>query len=125
MKIRTTVPILCVVGLALLAGCATPPETSVIAVRLGMTRDNVKLHFGEPLRIESLPSGGENWYYRFAIWNPHPTSESGTTIELGQPTSYATSSFSFSKETQERPIHISAEGFVVEPLPDGKVVKAN
>ena len=122
MKAKT-IHILLATGLALLAGCATPPETSVIAVRLGMSRDNVKLHFGAPLRIEPLPSGGENWYYRFAGWKTQTTSESGTTIEQGQPTSYASSGMSFSKETEECPIHISAEGFVIEPLPNGRVVK--
>lgn len=49
----------------MLAGCASAPETVDIAVRSGISRNALRLHSGEPLRIDPAASGGEDWYYRF------------------------------------------------------------
>ena len=104
------------------AGCATVSETSDTPVRLGMLRDDLRYHYGEPLRIERGPSGGENWYYRFVTWRPHQTQESTTTVDPGESTSSVSVGFGVSRESEERPIHVSAEGVVVKPIPEGKVV---
>ena len=111
------------ISLLVLAGCASNLETTDIPVRLGMSRSDLRLRFGEPLRIEPVASGGEDWYYRFTSWKTHPTSASGTTFESGEVTSYVSTGLEFSQDTEERPVHTSASGFVVEPLPDGKVVR--
>ena len=107
----------------MLAGCATSLETTDTLVRLGMSRSDLSLRFGEPIRIEHVASGSEDWYYRFTSWRAYPTSASGTTLDSGQVTSYASAGLEFSQDTEERPVHISANGFVVEPLPDGKIVR--
>ncbi len=122
MKPRT-LTFLWAIGLALLAGCITGPETSPIMVRAGMSREKLRDYFGEPLRIEHLPSGGEDWYYHFASWKTQTIEESGVTTTFGDPESYSSAGLSLSKQTDEQAIHISAEGVVVEPLPRGKVVK--
>jgi hypothetical protein len=109
--------------LCVLAGCASAPKTARVAVRVGMSREELRLHFGEPLRIESAASGGEDWYYRFAQWETYPTGETGTTEDFGDRTSYVAVGLGFSKNTQEHAIHVSSEGRVIEPLPKGKVVK--
>jgi len=88
-----------------------------------MSRGDLKLYFGEPLRIEPATTGGENWYYRFVSWKPRPTSEAGTRVDFGQNTSYVSVGLVFSDDPQEHPIHVSSEGLVVGPLPDGKVVR--
>jgi hypothetical protein len=88
-----------------------------------MSRDELRLHFGEPLRIEPGAFGEEDWYYRFAAWETYPTGETGTTEDFGERTSYVAVGLGFSKKTVEHAIHVSAEGRVVEPLPKGKIVK--
>jgi hypothetical protein len=88
-----------------------------------MARDDLKARFGEPLRVEHAASGGEDWYYRFASWKSHPTGESGSSEDVGGKTSYVTVGLEFSKESEELPVHISPEGYVIEPVPEGKVIK--
>jgi outer membrane protein assembly factor BamE (lipoprotein component of BamABCDE complex) len=116
----------CLVFLALslmaLAGCETAPRTAAISLQVGMSRDDLRLHFGEPLRIEPAASGGENWYYRFVAWQTRPTQDSGISNEYGQMAPYASSGLDVSNETVEYPIHVSSGGYVIEPLPKGKVV---
>jgi len=107
----------------LLAGCETAPPTADITVRLGMTRDDLRSFYGEPLRIERAASGGEDWYYRFFSWDAQPTGSTERSVEFGQQTSTVSAGVEFSKKTEERPVHISPDGYVVRPLPDGKVVK--
>ena len=109
--------------LLVLAGCESTPPTSDIAVRVGMSREDLRQCFGEPLRVEPAADGAENWYYRFVAWRAHPTGESGTSIENGELTAYSSAGLEFSKDPEEHPIHVSPQGFVVEPLPTGKVVK--
>ena len=59
---KTSIRVLAAMGLCLLVGCATGVKTTDIAVRVGMFRDNLKLFFGEPLRIEAGAAGAEDWY---------------------------------------------------------------
>lgn len=111
------------ISLFVLVGCASAPKTADTTVQAGMSRNNLRFYFGEPLRIEPVASGGEDWYYRFVAWKVHPTSEAGTRDDFGEKTSYVAVGVSGSKETEEHPIHVAPDGFVVGPLPVGKVLK--
>lgn len=86
--------------------------TSDISVRSGMSREDVRRIFGEPLRVVPVALGNEDWYYRFVAWQSRPSQESGITTEFGQVTPYTSSGLEISKETVELPIHISSGGFV-------------
>lgn len=110
-----------VLGVWVLAGCASTPHAANDNVRLGMSRDELRAHFGEPLRIVKTPEGGEDWYYHFA--NHHWSSTSSTTNDDGghTTTSYS-SSWSISVGTVDRPVHIAFDGYVMGPLPEGKIV---
>jgi outer membrane protein assembly factor BamE (lipoprotein component of BamABCDE complex) len=120
---KTKYTVLVGMGLFLLAGCASGPKNAYSSVLAGMSRNNLRFYFGEPVRIVPAASGGEDWYYRFSSWQPQPTGSSGTSEESGQQSSYTSASVTFSKQVQELPVHISSEGFVIEPVPHGKVVK--
>lgn len=121
MKIRDIA--LVAFSLLALAGCATAPETVETTVSVGMSRADLKSNFGEPVRIQPAATGGEDWYYRFAKWKSRPTGESGTKDDFGDRAGYVSVGLQFSKDTEERPIHVSAEGYVIRPVPEGKVVK--
>ena len=121
MKVRGT--ILAAISLCVFAGCATTHETTYSTVLEGMSRNVLRYNFGEPLRIEPGASGGEDWYYRFSSWQTRPTGSSGTSEDFGQATTYVSVGLEFSKQVVELPVHVSAEGFSVPPLPKGKVVK--
>lgn len=108
--------------LLFLAGCADAPETSENHLRLGLTREQLRARFGEPVRIESHGAAGEDWYYRFVGWESHPTSTSDSSNAFGQPTSTSSVGVQFNRTDGEQPVHLSAEGRVVAPLPEGKVV---
>lgn len=112
-----------IVSLCLFAGCESSPETRDIAVRSGMTSGDLKLFFGEPVRVQPGANGGTDWYYRFAVWNGHATAESGTTVDTTGVNSYASGTFQPSKDVVEEPIHVSSLGYVVEPIPEGKIVR--
>lgn len=114
---------LIVLSFSVLAGCASSPETSDIRVRAGMSRADLKLFFGQPTRIEAAADGGENWYYRFSAWRSNTTSESGTSVGTGGTSSYTTANVQFSKDTGEEAVHVSSDGFVVEPIPAGRIVR--
>jgi hypothetical protein len=120
---KTTHIVLAAISLCLLAGCATESETSSPTVLAGMSRNDLKFYCGEPLRVESGASGSEDWYYRFSSWQPEPTGEAGTSADFGQQTSYVSGGLQISKQVLELPVHVSAEGFVVPPVPKGKIVK--
>jgi hypothetical protein len=119
--------IILVVGAFLFfAGCATPPDNaSDIAVRVGMSRSELKLVYGEPLHIESNGSDGEDWYYHFYSWGAGQTVtvSTQTTDAAGNTTDSSSESLQVGKGTVEEPIHVSPEGYVVGPLPSGKVLK--
>jgi outer membrane protein assembly factor BamE (lipoprotein component of BamABCDE complex) len=111
----------------LFAGCATPPDNaSDVAVRVGMSRTELTVMYGQPLRIESDGSGGENWYYhfysRYKVPNASGTVSSETDFQ-GNTISSASESVQLGQDTDEEPIHLSPEGRVVAPLPSGKVLK--
>jgi hypothetical protein len=106
----------------LLGGCSTSDDETVsdIPVRAGLSRDGLKSRYGEPLRIEHTASGGEDWYYRFV--SRKPTREDSTTSSdaSGTTTTYS-ATWEPGKTREERAIHLSPEGFVIEPIPEGKV----
>lgn len=111
-------------GVIGLSGCSTTQEPADNPIRLGMSQSELRLRFGEPVRIEKVGSGGEDWFYRCTSWNSNPVAESGTLIESGEVTSYASAGLEVSSTTEERPVHIAAGGFVVGPLPEGKVERS-
>ena len=90
-----------------------------------MSRDDLKLHFGEPVRVEPVASGGEDWYYRFVSWSNGPAPESGATEDFrgGERISTVTVGWQVTRDSDVRPIHVSSEGYVIEPLPNGKIVR--
>ncbi len=108
-------------GLALLAalvlaGCVSEPEEP-LRVRLGMSRDDLRFFFGEPLRTETLQTGGEVWFYRVvspntpqmdgAVWQDPYDGSGGVAVSVSPSV----------KTRQECPVFLSAEGLVIEPLP--------
>jgi outer membrane protein assembly factor BamE (lipoprotein component of BamABCDE complex) len=112
---------------SIFAGCATPPDnTSDVAVRVGMSRTELTVMYGEPLRIEPNASGGEDWYYhfysRYKVPNVSGTVSSETDFH-GNTVSSTSESVQLGQDTDEQPIHLSRAGNVVEPLPSGKVLK--
>jgi outer membrane protein assembly factor BamE (lipoprotein component of BamABCDE complex) len=110
-----------ILGLYLLAACASNPKHAYTTVVEGMSRNNLRYYFGEPLRIVPTASGGEDWYYRFASWKTKPTGTAATHEEYGAPTTYVSTGMDFWREVVELPVHLSPEGFVVAPVPKGKV----
>jgi len=106
----------------MLMGCEETPAPSHASVRSGMTRDGLRSRFGEPLRIEPAVAGGEDWYYRFVYWKGQPTGSSETTEEFGQKTSSVTVGWEESRTVEEKAVHLSQDGIVVEPIPQGRIV---
>jgi hypothetical protein len=121
--VKMALHLLAAISLCGCGGCATTHEAKYSNVLEGMSRNVLRYNFGEPLRIEPGVSGGEDWYYHFVSWQSQPTGESGTKDDFGQTTSYASAGLTFSEPVVELPVHVSAEGFVVPPIPKGKVVK--
>ena len=108
-----------VLSAVVLAGCATEYQDSAPPrVRVGMSRDDVQFFFGTPSRIESAPSGGEDWYYTFRTWAPQAEAgSSGDAFEGRSDTASLT--LPTQKITQEYVIHLSPDGHVIEPVPEG------
>ena len=109
-----------VVSVLLVAGCAT--ESDVPHLYTGMSKDRLRAKFGEPHRVEGAPAGGEDWYYAFT----DPLQFQGSSYHDEQARTDSASvgiSYGVGADPQERPIHLSAEGYVVEPLPSGHIVK--
>ena len=79
--------------------------------------------FGNPVRVEATTNGGEDWYYRFYGWRSNTTSESGASFGTDGTSSYANTTLELSNDTTEEPVHVSAIGYVVEPIPAGKIVR--
>ena len=108
------------VALALLDGCASDSDSPALYV--GMSRERLRSRFGEPLRVERGRAGREDWYYSV-------TSSGDPDIQASVNNDGASSSTSISatitdqKKTQECPIHLSVDGYVIEPLPVGQVVR--
>ena len=113
--------VLLAMGMLALLGCDEVPQTSHNSVRLGMSREDLRARFGEPLRIEKAAAGGEDWYYRFISWTTNPAGGPGTTEAGYEKLSYFSVGWEASRNSEVRPVHLSAEGVVIEPVPDGKV----
>jgi hypothetical protein len=120
---KTKYIVLAAMSFFVLAGCSTTHEATYSTAIEGMPRSVLRADFGEPLRIETRASGGEDWYYRFSSWQSQPTGSSGTSNDFGERTTYVSAGLDFTKQIIESPVHVSSEGFVVPPLPKGKVVK--
>ena len=59
----------------------------------------------------------------FPPGSPQPSGSSGTRDDFGEKSTYASAGLSFSKQVLELPVHLSPDGYVIPPLPKGKVVK--
>jgi hypothetical protein len=119
--------ILIAVAFFLFAGCASPPDNaSDVAVRAGMSRAELKVMYGEPLRVEPNAVGGEDWYYHFYSRFKSPSAAVNVSSETdfsGSTVSSSSDSYQIGKDTDEEPIHLSPDGRVVGPLPSGNVLK--
>jgi len=104
-----------------LAGCATDSDSpSQPTVHVGMSRDDLRLFFGPPIRIESQSSGGEDWIYTF---RETPNPEVQTTVENnGADITRSTSATLHLSQKHDAAIHLSADGHVIEPLPAGTII---
>lgn len=123
MKVRGLNFILASLLALLFAACADSPPVADSPVRTGLSRNDVLVRFGEPLRVEADGAGGEDWWYRFTWWETQPTGVTESHDEFGDRTSSVSVGLNISKPTEERPIHISPEGYVVEPVPKGRLIK--
>ena len=109
---------LSIVAVLLTTSCATDSHTPHLFA--GMSRDRLRSRFGEPLRIERTPVGGENWYYSFS---KPPEVEGISYHDLQSNSDSVSVTVSESTGTQEHAIHVSPEGYVIEPLPSGHIVR--
>jgi outer membrane protein assembly factor BamE (lipoprotein component of BamABCDE complex) len=106
------------VAIATFGGCVTKSDAPSLYV--GMSRDRLRAKFGEPLRIEQARAGGEDWYYSFS----NPIEFQTSSYQDGSTQSASVSAtISNSANGQECPIHLSSEGYVLEPLPRGHIVR--
>ncbi|HZV36535.1 MAG TPA: hypothetical protein VFB72_18300 [Verrucomicrobiae bacterium] len=106
-----------------LTGCVDEPPASVNSICPRITRDDLRSRFGEPLRTEAAGPSGEIWYYRFVSWSNHPTGSSETVHDFNGQSSTVTVGWQFTRVSDERPVHISPDGYVIEPVPEGRIVQ--
>jgi len=106
-------------------GCLTESgtESNPPRLRAGMTRDDLRGCFGKPVRIESAASGGEDWYYDFASGSTPQVDTSTSYDSSGARTGSVSVSVSDTRTTQELPVHLSSDGYVIEPVPEGAIVR--
>jgi outer membrane protein assembly factor BamE (lipoprotein component of BamABCDE complex) len=121
--IRTTY--LCLLLLSVFLGACSStssPRIVAIAVREGMTREQLLSVFGHPLSIQRQPDGAEEWFYNFGFQQhgSRPVSES-TVTETGRSYSVAQET-SVTTTLSQAPIHLSTSGRVIGPIPAGHVV---
>jgi len=108
-----------------LAGCVTEsdPDSYRPRLRAGMSRDDLRACFGAPLRIEGADGGGENWYYTFIVGDI-PQANTTTSYDYsGTRTDSISVTLPDTQNKQELPIRVSPEGYVLEPIPDGHIVR--
>ena len=105
--------------LATLSACVTTSDSPTLYV--GMSRDRLKSHFGEPLRVEPTRSGGEDWYYTFTSWSPNI--DASTDNDGVSRSASVSMTISDQNSTHDCPVHLSPGGYVVEPLPSGRIVR--
>jgi hypothetical protein len=111
---------LSVIAVLLPAGCVT--ESDAPHLYTGMSRGRLRARFGEPHRVEHAPAGGEDWYYAFS--NPFQIQGSRDhDAQTAADSASAGISYSVGADPQERPVHLSPEGYVIEPLPSGHLVR--
>ena len=115
---RTGYVLSAVIVVAALIGCETEPDHP--GARLGMTREELRARCGDPVRIERTEASGEDWYYHFSVW---ATPEVQARSVPDCVSSSVGVSVSDTRVVEERPIHVSADGYVVEPLPAGRFVR--
>ncbi len=122
---RHTRLMLALVALAAMAGCVTEPELERSPIRVGMSRQDLRFFFGEPVRIEAIDSGGEDWYYRF-VSSESPQVDGAVSQDPVDGTgavAVSVSGLPGKAGKVELPIHLSAEGRVIEPIPEGKLLR--
>jgi hypothetical protein len=106
------------VATGIFQGCATDSDATTVFV--GMSRDRLKVRFGQPHRVEQTPAGGEDWYYSFS----RPLElQSGSAHDEQTKSDSVSVTLWDSIGPRECPIHLSAEGYVIEPLPHGHIVR--
>jgi len=115
---KKLLPLFCLIAL-LAAGCDTD-EPDAPRLFPGMSREKLKTRFGEPIRIVQLPGGGEDWFYTFST--PFQVETSSET-DLQSRSVSAGVSISDNPGTEQRPVHLSPDGIVVEPIPRGHIVR--
>jgi outer membrane protein assembly factor BamE (lipoprotein component of BamABCDE complex) len=118
MSFMKTLLQMSVLAAMLVSSCATDPD--VPNLYAGMSRDRLKARFGEPIRIEHPRGGGEDWYYSFT--SP-PQFQGASSHDVQTQNDSVSVGISEGTGTQARPIHLSPDGFVTEPLPRGHLVK--
>ncbi|HWD92765.1 MAG TPA: hypothetical protein VG938_10480 [Verrucomicrobiae bacterium] len=89
----------------------------------GMSREDLRSLYGKPVRVEPNPAGGEDWIYRFSSRNPDPQVQTSETGDAFNRESSTTASYSFPSDQHEAVIHLSPDGQVIEPLPEGHIVR--
>ncbi len=123
MKALCRFALFALIATGLLGGCATNWEESAKPrLRAGMSRDDVRFFFGNPSRIETLPTGGEDWYYSFAFWTPAQVQSAAEVDPYGGGGVSVAVTAPAKRTVQQCPVHLSPEGFVIEPLPAGELV---
>ena len=105
-------------AIVMVGACVTEYDAPTLFV--GMSRDRLRARFGEPLRVEHTSAGGEDWYYSFS----GPPEVQADSYHDEQSNSGSVSvTISSSTSRQECPVHLSPEGYVIEPLPRGHIVR--
>jgi hypothetical protein len=110
----------------LLAGCSSPPpppEAIATPLLAGMSQDELLQFFGPPIRRERLSDGREDWIYHFGSQTQESkTSSDSKNIPFGHTYSYSHTSTT-TTTMSEQPIHLSAAGQVVGPIPVGQLIR--
>ena len=109
---------LLLLAMGVFGGCATGSDAPRLFT--GMSRDRLRARFGEPLRVEPGPGGGEDWYYTFS-GSPDVQATRYHDVQSGSDSVSVT--ISDTTSAQASPIHLSADGYVIEPLPQGRIVR--
>ncbi len=113
--------LLAILMVASVWGCATETKFEQARVRVGMSRDDLKFYFGEPLRIENAGPDGEYWYYRFV--SPENAQVDGAVVhDVVDGSDTVAVSITPGRAKADLPIHVSPDGHVVEPIPEGKIL---
>ncbi len=110
--------ILVLVAMSVIAGCVTGSDAPSLYV--GMSRDRLRTRFGEPLRVERSAAGGEDWYYPFS--GP-PDVQASSYHDIQDQSDSVSVTISDASNTHEGAVHLSPDGYVIEPLPRGHLAR--